>query len=50
MESANLDTFLWEEFIEITFNLETKSTYKFKEIEYYWMYEKKKLTKYCKFV
>ncbi len=39
VESANLDTFL-KEFIEKIFNLELKSIYTFKGIEYHWMNEK----------
>ena len=35
VESANLDTFLKEEFIEMSFNLKTKSMYTFKGIGYY---------------
>ena len=37
VESANLETILWEEFIEMTFDLETKSLYTFQGIEYFWM-------------
>ncbi len=49
VESANLDTFLKEEFIEITFDLETKSMYTFKRTVYYRMKEKaeEKYLKIC---
>ena len=40
VESANLDTFLKVEIIEMTFNLEAKSMYTFKGIGYYWINEK----------
>ena len=43
MENANYDFFLEEEFIEMTFDLEVKSMYTFKEIGYYWMNKKKNL-------
>ena len=48
MKTANLDTFLKEEFIEMSFDLEAKSVYTFKGIEYYWINEKKNVTKYPK--
>ena len=35
VESANLDTFLNEEFIEMTFDLEAKSMYTFRRIGCY---------------
>ena len=44
---ANLDTFLNEEFIEMTFDHEVKSMYTFKEIGYYWM-NKETVGKYPK--
>ena len=37
VESANLDTFLKEEFIEMIFNLEMKSMHTFKRIGNFWM-------------
>ena len=40
VESANLDTFLKEEFDEMTFDLKAKFMYTFKEIGYYWLNEK----------
>ena len=45
MESENLDSFLLEKFIEMTFDLEAKSVYTFKRIGYY---RKKTLAKYLK--
>ena len=47
-ESANLDTFLKEEFIKITFNLEAKSMYTFTGIGYHLLNEKT-VAKYSKF-
>ena len=35
VESSNLDTFLKEEFTEMTFNFGTKSMFKFKGFGYY---------------
>ena len=40
VKTAHLDTFLKEEIIEITFNLDVKATYTFKRIRYNWMKEK----------
>ena len=47
-ECANLDTFLKEEFIEMTFNHEGKSIYSFKRIGYNWMNKKIPAAKYPK--
>ena len=47
VESTNLVTFLKEEFIRMTFDLEAKSTYTFKGIGYCWR-NKKTETKYPK--
>ena len=41
IKSAKLDTFLKEEFIEMTFSLEAKAMYTFKGIGYFWMNKKK---------
>ena len=43
VESANLDTFLKEQFTEMTFALEAKSNDTFKGSGYYWMNREKKL-------
>ena len=40
VESANLDIFLKDEFIEMTFDLKSKSVHTFKGISYYWIKEK----------
>ena len=47
MESENLDSFLKEEFTEMTFDFDPKSMYTFERIGYYWMNEKN-VTKYPK--
>ena len=42
VENTNLDTFLKEEFTEMTFNLKAKAKYEFKGTEYCWMNKKSK--------